>query len=65
MIEILHYLKGPTLWKLWSIPYYGLRRIYTINRSGLEPGNHNKDIRLLISTTYMGVSEIGDPNIVP
>ena len=23
MIEILHYLKDPKLWKLWYIPYYG------------------------------------------
>ena len=23
MIEILHYLKDPELWKLWYIPYYG------------------------------------------
>ena len=23
MIEILHYLKDPTLWELWYIPYDG------------------------------------------
>ena len=33
MIEILHYLKDPKLWKLWYVPYYGKCRIYIINRS--------------------------------
>ena len=32
MIEILHYLKDPELWELWYIPYYGICRIYIINR---------------------------------
>ena len=32
MIEILHYLNDPKLWELWYTPYYGLCRIYIINR---------------------------------
>ena len=36
MIEILHHLKDPKLWELWSIPYYGvvlrIYRAYIINR---------------------------------
>ena len=34
VIEILHYLKDPNpkLRELWSIPYYGYCRMYTINR---------------------------------
>ena len=36
MIKILHYLKDPKLWELWYIPYYGLCRIYVINRMADE-----------------------------
>ena len=32
MTEILHYSKGPKLWELWYIPYYGQCRIHIINR---------------------------------
>ena len=29
---ILHYLKDPKLWELRYLPYYGLCRMYIINR---------------------------------
>ena len=32
MMQILHYFKDPKLLELWYIPYYGLCRMYIINR---------------------------------
>ena len=33
-----HYVKGPKLWELWSIPYYGQCRISIIHSSALNSG---------------------------
>ena len=52
MIYILHYLKNPKLWEIWSIPNI---RIYTINRvSGFELLSKCSDYYFRIRTTALG-----------